>query len=284
MLLFSCTKCKNRLNYIIMTRKFLIALRDNSKCIKVITLCLIVLMETVAIFTTAFGTHEVPPGQDQPPYSEIELNEEHEAEEEAIDHLKATELQRKEAEEKGLLILINKENPIDREHKPDDLTPIKYYASDRSKASRFMREEAAEHFHKLVEDAALEGYELVMTTAYRSYDFQEILWNNYVANEGEEAAARFSARPGQSEHQSGLAADVSSPSVNYALTESFESCEEGKWLAENAHRFGFIIRFPKGKESVTGYIYEPWHIRYVGIPIAKEIYSKEITLEEYLDK
>ena len=90
-------------------------------------------------------------------------------------------------------------------------------------------------------------------------------------------------KPGQSEHQSGLAADVSSPSVNYALTESFGKTDEGIWLAQNAHKFGFIIRFPDGKESITGYLYEPWHIRYVGESVATEIYAKDLTLEEYLE-
>lgn len=194
----------------------------------------------------------------------------------------ATEQERLEAEKRGLLILINKQNPVDQAYKPEDLTPIKYYASNRSEAGRYMREEAAGQFHKLVEAAAAEGHELVMTTAYRSYGFQQTLWNNYVASEGEAAASRFSARPGQSEHQSGLAVDVSAPSVDYALTDSFGETEEGIWLAQNAHRFGFIIRFPEGKEDITGYLYEPWHIRYVGGPVAAEIYAKDITLEEYL--
>ncbi len=194
----------------------------------------------------------------------------------------ATENQKQEAFERGLLILINKENPVEKDYKPEDLTPIKYFAPNRSEAGRYMREEAAEQFHKLVEAAVAQGHELVMTTAYRSYGFQEILWNNYVATEGEAAASRFSAKPGRSEHQSGLAVDVSAPSVDFALTDSFGKTEEGIWLAENAYRFGFIIRFPEGKEDVTGYLYEPWHIRYVGEPVAAEIYAKDLTLEEYL--
>ncbi|GAB1476075.1 hypothetical protein MASR2M70_09070 [Bacillota bacterium] len=189
-----------------------------------------------------------------------------------------------EAAGKGLLILINKENPVGKDYKPEDLAPVKYYAANRSEAGRYMREEAAEQFHKLVEVAAAEGHEIVMTTAYRSYDFQQTLWNNYVASEGEAAASRFSARPGQSEHQSGLAVDVSSPSVDYELTDRFGESEEGKWLAENARFYGFIIRFPKGKEDITGYMYEPWHIRYVGEAAAAEIYNKNITLEEFLDQ
>ncbi|HPO05106.1 MAG TPA: D-alanyl-D-alanine carboxypeptidase family protein [Bacillota bacterium] len=200
----------------------------------------------------------------------------------AADRCEATEEQRREAEERGLLILINKQNPVDKSYKPDDLSSIKYYASDRGEAGRYMRKEAADQFHKLVEAAAEEGLKIVMTTAYRSYGFQQTLWNNYVANEGEAAASRFSAKPGQSEHQSGLAVDVSASSVDYALTDRFGKTKEGIWLAENAHNFGFIIRFPEGKEDVTGYLYEPWHIRYVGEPIAVEIYTKGLTLEEYL--
>lgn len=187
-----------------------------------------------------------------------------------------------EAEEKGLLILVNKVNPVDRDYKPDDLMAIRYYVPDRAEATRYMRTEAAEAFHRLVEAAAAEGFEIRMTTAYRSYDFQKILFDNYVAKEGEEQANTYSARPGQSEHQTGLAADVSSPVVDWQLSNDYGKTEEGKWLADNAHRFGFILRFPKGKEDVTGYQYEPWHLRYVGLPAAKEIYTYNLTLEEFL--
>lgn len=186
--------------------------------------------------------------------------------------------------EKGLLILVNKENPVDSTYKPEDLADIKYFASDRSAAGRFMRAEAADAFHQLSETAKAEmGYEIVVTTAYRSYDFQAMLYNNYVANHGQQEADTFSAQPGKSEHQSGLAADVSSPSVGYQLTRDYINTEEGKWLNDNAYRFGFIIRFPEGKEEITGYMYEPWHIRYVGKTAAEEIFNEGITLEEYLE-
>lgn len=187
-----------------------------------------------------------------------------------------------EAVEKGLLILVNKQHPVDQAYKPDDLEKIKYFVSDRSETTRYMRAEAAEAFHRMVEEAAQEGIELKMTTAYRSYAFQKILFDNYVAKEGEEAANKYSARPGQSEHQTGLAVDVSSTSVDYQLSNDYDKMEEGKWLADHAHRFGFIIRFPKGKAEITGYQYEPWHIRYVGLTAAKEIYEQELTLEEFL--
>lgn len=190
--------------------------------------------------------------------------------------------QDKPVQNQEYLLLVNKTHPLDENYKPDDLSPIKYYASDRSADSRYMRQEAADHFHQLVEAAKAEGHEIVMTTAYRSYGFQSILYNNYVQKHGEEAANKFSAKPGQSEHQTGLCTDVSSPSVNYQLTTDYGEAPEGKWLAEHAHEFGFIIRFPQGKEDITGYQYEPWHIRYVGQPAADEIYEKGITLEEYL--
>lgn len=189
-----------------------------------------------------------------------------------------------EAQKRGLLILVNKQNPVEANYKPEDLVSIKYYASDRSEASRYMRKEAADHFHTLVETAKTKGFEIVMTTAYRSYDFQKQLYDNYVATEGQEAADTFSAKPGRSEHQTGLSTDVSSPSVNYSISNEYGDTEEGKWLAENAHQFGFIIRFPKGKEDITGYQYEPWHIRYVGETVAEEIYKKDITLEEFLEE
>lgn len=187
-----------------------------------------------------------------------------------------------EADAEGLLILVNKQNKVSEDYVPKDLKEIKYYASDRVASSRYMKAEAAEAFHKLVEAAMVEDLDLLMTTAYRSYDFQKTLYDNYVKNEGQEAADTFSAKPGQSEHQTGLSVDVSSSSVDYKLTSLFGQTEEGKWLANNAHKYGFIIRFPEGKENITGYMYEPWHIRYVGLQVANEIFRQGVTLEEYL--
>jgi D-alanyl-D-alanine carboxypeptidase len=196
----------------------------------------------------------------------------------------ANQVAREEAASKGLLILVNKEHPVDQDYKPDDLTPMEYYAPDRDAAARFMRAEAADAFSRLVEGAAADGIELRMTTAYRSYGFQQVLYNNYVDQYGEEAANRFSAKPGQSEHQTGLAVDVSSPSVGYELTEEFGATAEGQWLVAHAEEYGFILRYPDGMEDVTGYMYEPWHLRYVGLFAAREITEQGVTLEEYLQK
>ena len=214
-----------------------------------------------------------------------ESNQEAEATEETV-QTPAEEpeppLTAEQVKEQGFLVLVNKTHPVSEDYKPDDLTAIKYYAEDRSAEGRYLRAEAADQFHKMIEAAQAEGYTIVMTTAYRSYGFQKILWDNYVANEGEAAAARYSAKPGQSEHQTGLAVDVSSPSVDYKLTDAFGSTEEGLWLQENAHRFGFILRYPKGMESTTGYMHEAWHFRYVGTEAADVIHENGLTLEEYL--
>jgi zinc D-Ala-D-Ala carboxypeptidase len=189
-----------------------------------------------------------------------------------------------DAQDKGLLILVNKEHAIDKNYVPEDLRAIKYFASDRSAETRYMRAEAATAFNQLVEAAAKDNIELKMTTAYRSYSFQKNLFENYVKKEGEEAANRYSAKPGESEHQTGLAVDVSAESVDYQLTEAFGETKEGKWLVKHAYEYGFILRYPKEKEDITGYLYEPWHIRYVGLFAAKEIYEQGVTLEEYLDE
>ncbi|MDD3350787.1 MAG: M15 family metallopeptidase, partial [Eubacteriales bacterium] len=146
---------------------------------------------------------------------------------------------------RGLLLLVNKTHPVDESYRPEDLTAIKYYAADRSESCRYMREEAAGYFHQMIEAAQKEDLAIVMTTAFRSYSFQQMLWESYVANQGEAAAATFSAKPGQSEHQTGLAVDVSAASVDYQLTDRFGATKEGKWLAENAHLFGFILRYPR---------------------------------------
>ena len=97
-----------------------------------------------------------------------------------------------------------------------------------------------------------------------------------------EAADQYSARPGHSEHQTGLTIDITSESVHEGLTEAFGETEEGEWVAQNAHRFGYIIRYPQNRVSETGYQYEPWHLRYVGVKIATEIYEDQLILEDYV--
>lgn len=125
-------------------------------------------------------------------------------------------------------------------------------------------------------DAANEGITLWVASGFRSYSWQNTIYNNYVAMDGKANADRYSARAGHSEHQTGLAFDL-----NY-LTQEFGQSREGLWLAENCHKYGFIIRYPQGKEHITGYMYEPWHIRYLGVDTASSVYESGLCLEEYL--
>ena len=108
------------------------------------------------------------------------------------------------------------------------------------------------------------------------------LFNRYVEKDGYDNAMMYSAKPRHSEHETGLAFDIGGADQALWLKDAFEATEEGIWLKENAHRFGFILRYPKGKTDITGYIYEPWHFRYIGIEDARKIYELDITLEEYL--
>lgn len=144
--------------------------------------------------------------------------------------------------------------------------------------------EAREAFQKMAAEAALEGFQLTAFSTYRSYDYQIDLYNRYAARDGQAEADRYSARPGYSEHQTGLAFDIGEVNNQQDwASERFGKTEAGKWIASNAHHFGFIMRYPEGRESVTGYMYESWHFRYVGEEIAQEIFEKDITLEEYLE-
>lgn len=136
--------------------------------------------------------------------------------------------------------------------------------------------EAYSWLKKMQNDIAKQGLELNLCSGFRSYSDQKYIYNNYVKQYGQATTDTFSARPGHSEHQTGLAFDVG------AITTDFANWNAGKWLAANAHKYGFIIRYPKGKEHITGYQYEPWHIRYLGVELATKVYNSGLTLEEYL--
>jgi zinc D-Ala-D-Ala carboxypeptidase len=126
------------------------------------------------------------------------------------------------------------------------------------------------------------GKEMTVQSAYRSFASQTRIFNGYVANEGREKAERGSARPGHSEHQTGLAVDIGAVPAKCAIAACFADTPQGKWLAKNAWKYGFILRYPKGKEDVTGYIFEPWHYRYVGKSLAIEYHDTDAeTLEEF---
>lgn len=179
--------------------------------------------------------------------------------------------------------VVNKEYGLPEDYKPEDLVvPNVPFSFSGTLEKSYLRKEAAEALERLFNLAKKEGIQLNAVSGFRSYDYQKKLYANNVKRKGQEHTDRFSAKPGHSEHQTGLTMDVSSKSANNELELTFANTKEGKWLKENAHRAGFIIRYPKGKESITGYAYEPWHIRYVG-DIAESIYKKKLTLEEYMN-
>ena len=156
------------------------------------------------------------------------------------------------------ILIVNKSYPLSADYDPG-LQPI-----------------TKDAFQKLSDAAAQEGLDLYIGSDYRDYAYQVKIYNNYCEIYGSEQADSFSARPGYSEHQTGLTIDCNT------IDDAFGETAEAVWLAEHCADYGFIIRFPDGKENITGYQYEPWHIRYVGVDIAKEIQKYDLTLEEYL--
>ncbi|MFS0823930.1 D-alanyl-D-alanine carboxypeptidase family protein [Bacillus sp. 1P02SD] len=181
------------------------------------------------------------------------------------------------------LLLVNKEvRVLDESYVPQNLSVPNVAFSTSVAERKQMVKEAADALEQLFAGASNEGITLHAQSGYRSYGTQNMLYDSYVRAHGEEEASTFSAKPGQSEHQTGLAMDVTSDSVDNQLVQEFGETVEGKWVAEHAAEFGFIIRFQQGKEDITGYMYEPWHLRYVGVEHAKYITEHGLTLEEYL--
>ncbi|CAM4053677.1 D-alanyl-D-alanine carboxypeptidase family protein [Mesobacillus thioparans] len=183
------------------------------------------------------------------------------------------------------LALVNKIFGLPGNYIPGDLVRpnVLFSFGDAKLEKSLMRKEAAEAMEKMFAGARNDGIELAAVSGYRSYGRQETLFKAEVNKVGEEKALEAVARPGSSEHQTGLTMDISSKNNSFNLNEQFGSTKEGVWLAHNAHKYGFILRYPKGKEELTGYMYEPWHFRYVGIKAATEIYENDWTLEEYFD-
>ncbi|MDF2723372.1 MAG: peptidase [Paenibacillus sp.] len=184
-----------------------------------------------------------------------------------------------------IAVLVNKTYKLPDNYKPDDLVEpnIPFIFKEQSE-KRLMRKEAAGALEKLVAAAKKDGIYLAGVSGYRSQSTQKSLFDNYAKKDGEAAALLYSAPPGHSEHQTGLAMDVSGSDGKCAASDCFAGTKEAKWLADHADEHGFIIRFPKGKEAITGYQYEPWHLRYVGTKIAKDIADSGLTLEEYIEK
>ena len=171
----------------------------------------------------------------------------------------------------SITVCVNKERNLSSDYEPQDLV-LPNIRMAVSSDKLYMRSEAATALEKLFNAAEEDGIYLYGVSGYRSYYYQESIYNPY---------SGYSAPPGASEHQLGLAMDVNAGYYGSNLVTEFGYTEEGIWVEENAHKYGFIVRYLPGKEHITGYYYEPWHIRYVGVELATELKNKGITLEEY---
>lgn len=176
----------------------------------------------------------------------------------------------------GSVFLINRQHSISKRYVPSDLRKAETYG-----VSQQMRTEAATALEQLFEAAKEAGVPLSTVSGYRSYSKQATIYQRKVDSIGRKAADRISARPGTSEHQLGLAMDIAKKGAS-SLTTAFANTPQGQWVMENAHRYGFIIRYLKDYEDVTGYSYEPWHIRYVGVEQATAIYESGLPMELYM--
>lgn len=179
------------------------------------------------------------------------------------------------ANQSAINVLCNKYYQLSSDFTPNDLVEVQssYHVSDGKEYK--LRKEAYDAFKDMADAASKEGLSLKIVSAYRSNTFQANLYNKYVAANGKEEADRFSARPGHSEHETGLAIDIND------VSQAFEKTDEFKWLSDNAHLYGYILRYPKGKEHLTGYMYEPWHYRYLGIDLATKVKTSGLTYDAY---
>ena len=171
----------------------------------------------------------------------------------------------------SLTVCVNRKSTLSSDYKPTDLVLPDVRAVNSSNRL-YMRKEAASALEELFKAAEDENYYLYAVSGYRSYSYQKSIYNPY---------SGYSAPAGASEHQLGLAMDITLAKYNGTLSVDFGNTKEGKWVKENAHKYGFIFRYLQGKEDITGYNYEPWHLRYLGVDLATELYEKNITLEEY---
>lgn len=180
--------------------------------------------------------------------------------------------------------LLNKFNALPEGYEPSDLVDIKYACTQGVDYSCTtmeqvqLRKEAAKAYEEWVEAAKEEDLDIVAIAAYRTYQYQQDLWNYYAAAEGQEYADAYYARPGQSEHNSGLAVDITFNGYNFNEIENYDGYE---WILENAHKYGWILRYPEDKVDITRYGYESWHFRYVGVEVATKCYENDWCLEEY---
>lgn len=172
-------------------------------------------------------------------------------------------------------MLVNKYYKLTKDFKLDDIVPI---SNQFAYEGNEIRKHVYERYRSMWNAAKEEGLLLIVNSSYRDYETQDAVWKDYAEANGEEWADNKAARAGSSEHETGLALDIV---TNNVIMNEFENTEEFKWLQDNAYKYGFILRYPKGKEKITGYSYESWHYRYVGVEAAKEIHDANITFDEY---
>lgn len=177
---------------------------------------------------------------------------------------------------KDILMINNKFYKLPTDYVPDDLVNVKnWYAYGNTPK---LREEAYNAFIEMYNAAKEQNLTIIINSSYRSYEYQEGLYNDYLERHGKEYTDAYAARPGHSEHQTGLTIDVTTYGAD---GDTFDQTDEFKWLQDNAHLYGFILRYPKDKEYLTGYNYESWHYRYVGVDTATIIHDNNITFDEY---
>lgn len=176
-----------------------------------------------------------------------------------------------------ITVLVNKVNRIDASWQPDDL--VKVIDSQQK-----LRKEAADAYRLFYLEAKKRGIKIYSISGYRSQDLQTLYWNNQVKYKGEEYASQYSAYPTASEHQLGLAIDISYKTTGDRLNEDVADSDIGRFIVSDAYKYGFILRYPKDKVKITNYGYEPWHIRYVGKSLAKILHEENLTLEEYYEE
>lgn len=177
----------------------------------------------------------------------------------------------------GIAKLVNKENGLKSSYEPSDLVEPNV---NSIKNNIYLSKSATNDLEKMFKDAKEEGMNLYLISGYRSSSYQAKLYSNALIRKGKEYTQKYVSKANHSEHQTGLAVDISAKSIGYQLSQSFETTKEGKWLEKNAHKYGFILRYKKDRVEDTGYGFEPWHFRYVGYDIAKYIYENDLILED----
>lgn len=175
-----------------------------------------------------------------------------------------------------ITVLVNKQYAIPEDYVPDDLVTV-------VDSSQQLRKEAAEAYEAFYNAAVAKGISIYSISGYRTNETQTLYWNNQVKVRGEEYASQYSAYPLRSEHQLGLAIDISYMTEGDRLSESVADSEIGQFIVSDAYKYGFILRYPEDKTNITNYGYEPWHIRYVGVELATKLYEEDLTLEEYYE-